>query len=91
MYSNIADTANVSIKDTKAVFAGIRHMVAQELRKSGTFTLAALVSFKLLHKAASPAKVKRMFGKDVLISAKPGRTLVKATAVKQLRDALAES
>jgi nucleoid DNA-binding protein len=90
VYADIADVAGVSAKDTKSVLDGIRQVAIRELRRSGTFKLAAFVSLKLLRKAASPAKTKSMFGKEVRIDAKPARTLVKATAVKQLRDALAE-
>jgi len=75
--------------DTKAVLDDICQIAIRELRKTGTFKLPALMSFRSLHKAASPAKAKNMFGKEVQIAATPARTMVKATAVQQLHDALA--
>lgn len=89
VYGDISEEAGVRVKDTKAVLDAIRQIAIRELRRTGTFKLPALVSLRSLHKAASPAKVKSMFGKDVLIAAKPARMMVKATVLQQLRDALA--
>ena len=55
---------------------------------TGVFRISALATFKVLHKKASPANVKQMFGRDVQVAAKPARSVVKATPVKQLSDAV---
>ena len=81
----------MSPKAAKDLLGAIRQIATRELQSSGTFKLPALVSFRLFHKAASPAKMKVMFGKNVLVARKPARSVIKVTPTKQLRDALADS
>ena len=90
LYADVATMAKVSIKDTKAVLDATRKLAAQELRMSNAFKLAALVSFKVLRKAAKPETTKIMFGQERTIPAKPARCIVKASALKQLKDAVTE-
>ncbi len=90
LYADVATMAKVSVKDTKAVLDATRKLAAQELRMSNAFKLAALVSFKVLRKAAKPETIKLMFGQERTIPAKPARCIVKASALKQLKDAVTE-
>ena len=86
----ISDTAKVSVKDTRAVMDAVRQVGTRHLRTTGTFRVPAMVSFRVVSKAARPAKKKVMFGKTVHCAEKPASQVVKAAPMKQLRDAVTE-
>merc|ERR1712178_624495 len=57
-----------------------------EVKKSGKFVVPGLCMIKTRKKAATKAGKREMFGKVVLVKAKPAKTVVKAFAAKALKD-----
>merc|ERR1712241_355295 len=58
---------------------------ANEVKKAGIFTLPGLCRIKTRVKPATKAGKKMMFGKEVVVKAKPAKTVVKAFAVAALK------
>merc|ERR1711971_1065417 len=57
-----------------------------EVKKSGKFVIPGLCMIKTRMKAAQKAGKKMIFGKEVKVKAKPAKTVVKAFAVKALKN-----
>merc|ERR1712211_104686 len=69
------------------VVNGLQGISASELKKFGKFSLPGVCRVKTRRKPATKAGKREIFGKVVLVKAKPAKTLVKsypATALKKL-------
>merc|ERR1711950_109948 len=55
-----------------------------EVKKAGVFTIPGLCRIKTRTKPATKAGKREMFGKTVVVKAKPAKTIVKAFAVAAL-------
>merc|ERR1712066_419364 len=69
------------------VIASIAGIAAKELKKSSKFTVPGVCMVKTRKKAATPAGKREMFGKIVVVKAKPAKTVVKGFAVAALKKA----
>merc|ERR1711948_14755 len=69
------------------VIASIAGIAAKELKKSSKFTVPGVCMVKTRKKAATPAGKLEMFGKIVVVKAKPAKTVVKGFAVAALKKA----
>jgi len=58
---------------------------AAEVKKAGVFTIPGLARIKTRRKPATKATKRMMFGQEVLVKAKPAKTVVKAFAVAALK------
>merc|ERR1712000_182906 len=58
---------------------------AKEVKSNGVFTLPGLCRIKTRKKPATKAGKRMMFGKEVVVKAKPAKTVVKAFAVAALK------
>merc|ERR1712099_2467 len=58
----------------------------EETKKNGKFVIPGLVMIKTRKKPATKAGKREMFGKTVLVKARPARTVVKAFPAKVLKD-----
>merc|ERR1712206_39242 len=58
---------------------------SKEVKSNGIFTLPGLCRIKTRRKPATKAGKKMMFGKEVVVKAKPAKTVVKAFAVAALK------
>merc|ERR1712038_945076 len=58
---------------------------AAEVKKTGVFTIPGLARIKTRRKPATKATKRMMFGKEVVVKAKPAKTVVKAFAVAALK------
>merc|ERR1711870_31792 len=58
------------------------------VKKTGKFTIPGLCMLKLRTKPATKAGKKEIFGKVVMVKAKPARKIVKALPVKALKDSI---
>eukprot|EP00973_Karenia_brevis_P091111 12405881-Karenia_brevis.AAC.2 len=88
VYRLLADASNVSLQQAQKFVDVLPHLAIQELHETGSFTVPNLVSFKAVKRKATPAKTKKMFGKEYRIEAQPMRTILKATIMQQLQDGL---
>merc|ERR1712137_815047 len=62
--------------------------VATAQVKTGKFTIPGLCMIKTRKKPATKAGKREVFGKVVMVKAKPAKTVVKAYPVKALKDAI---
>ena len=56
-----------------------------EVKKSGVFTIPGLARIKTRRKPATKAAKRMMFGQEVVVKAKPAKTVVKAFPVAALK------
>merc|ERR1711879_732560 len=60
------------------LIGSIGGIAAKELKGSGKFTIPGVCMVKTRKKAATPAGKREIFGKVVVVKAKPAKTVVKA-------------
>merc|ERR1712050_655395 len=65
-------------------FSGI---AAKELKRAAKFTIPGVCMVKTRRKPATPAGKREIFGKLVVVKAKPAKTVVKAFTVAALKKA----
>merc|ERR1712099_2490 len=68
------------------VISTLASIGTEETKKNGKFVVPGLVTIKTRKKPATKAGKREMFGKVVLVKAKPAKTVVKAFAAKALKD-----
>merc|ERR1711992_345287 len=82
-------TANgLKAADCKKTLASLAAVGAKEVKSAGKFTIPGLAMLKLKTKPATKAGKREMFGKVVLVKAKPAKTVVKAFAVAALKKSI---
>merc|ERR1711930_32259 len=67
------------------VIGTLAEIGAGEVKSTGIFTLPGLCKIKTKVKPATKAGKRMMFGKEVVVKAKPAKTVVKAFAVAALK------
>merc|ERR1712032_1706046 len=67
------------------VIGTLAEIGAGEVKSTGIFTLTGLCRIKTRVKPATKAGKRMMFGKEVVVKAKPAKTVVKAFAVAALK------
>ena len=63
-------------------------LAAKELRSLGKFTIPGLCIIKMREKPATKAGKKVMFGKEIVVKAKPAKMVVKAFPVATLKNSV---
>lgn len=92
IYSELAETTDLSKKQIKSVFEELESLIERHLRKrgAGTFTLPGLLKIKTVKKPARKARkgVPNPFAPGELmdVAAKPATIRVKILALKKLKD-----
>merc|ERR1712187_187449 len=66
------------------IIGSLAGIAAKELKSAGKFTVPGLCMVKTRKKAAVPAGKREIFGKLVMVKAKPAKTVVKAFGVSVL-------
>merc|ERR1719160_575750 len=86
----IADALGASSEmkksDSSNLLDALATLVTKEMKSTGKFTIPGVCMVKTRHKPAQKAGKRMAFGKEVKVKAKPARTIVKAFAVKALKD-----
>ena len=85
----LSEKTGLKRKQLNDFFASLAGLVTHGLTKGpGTFAMAGLVKFKLVQKPAVPAREGRnpFTGEMQMFKAKPARKVVKALALKGLKD-----
>merc|ERR1711941_7270 len=67
------------------VMASLAEIPTAEVKKSGVFTIPGLCRIKTRVKPATKAGKREIFGKMVIVKAKPAKTVVKAFPVAALK------
>lgn len=87
--SGIAEALAASCEIKKSVCAKALDLLAQVatqgVKKAGAFTVPGLCRLKTRTKPATKAGKREIFGKVVMVKAKPARTIVKAYTVTALK------
>ena len=82
----IADEHGLKVKECSQVFNSLVDVATKEVKKIGLFTVPGLCSIKTRTKPATKAGVRKLFGKEVKVSAKPAKTIVKVYPVHALKN-----
>merc|ERR1712241_1626773 len=82
---SVATACELKRKDITHVLASLAELATAELKKSEVFTLPGLCRLKTRKKPATKAGKKEVFGKMVMVKAKPAKTVVKAFPVAALK------
>merc|ERR1712076_353032 len=85
MLAALESKSSVKKSDCKKVLDGLAEVGAKEVKSRGKFTIPGLVMVKTRVKPATKAGKREMFGKVVVVKAKPAKTVVKAFAVAALK------
>jgi nucleoid DNA-binding protein len=90
MYQTIADETGLSRKQVGAVFDAFTNLIKRDLGKKGP-GVVALPGLLKIKRVVKPATKERMgrnpaTGEPMMIKAKPARTVVRALALKSLKD-----
>ena len=90
IFQALAESTSLSRKQIATVFDELTNLIKKEIGKKGpgVFTLpAGLVKIKRAEKKATPAREGRnpQTGATIMIAAKPKRTVVRALALKNLK------
>merc|ERR1711966_341889 len=85
----IADALATACEGKKSEMAKVLESLAElatkEAKSTGKFTIPGVCMIKTRHKPATKRGKRMAFGKEVMVKAKPARTVVKCFAVKALK------
>merc|ERR1712014_172185 len=88
----LADTLATATELKKAQCAKVLDVLAEvatkEVKKTGVFAIPGLTRLKLKTKPATKAGKREVFGKVVMVKARPARKIVKAYPVAALKQAI---
>lgn len=88
--TDLADATELTKKQVGAVFEEMSGLIKKDLsrRGPGTFTVPGLLKLKVVRKPATRARkgTNPFTGEEMMFKAKPARNVVKATALKGLKD-----
>lgn len=81
----LAAESGLKKSECSKVIGSIAGIAAKELKSSAKFTIPGVCMVKTRKKAATPAGKREIFGKLVMVKAKPAKTVVKGFAVAALK------
>merc|ERR1719311_201097 len=82
----VAVETTLKRSDVMKVINSLGEVATAAVKSSGKVTIPGLVMIKTRKKPATKAGKREMFGKVVVVKAKPAKTVVKAFAAKALKD-----
>jgi nucleoid DNA-binding protein len=90
IFGELALNADLTKKQVGALFEGMTDMIKKDLsrRGPGAFTVPGLIKLRVVRKPATKARkgTNPFTGEEMVFKAKPARNVVKATALKGLKD-----
>merc|ERR1719350_1504929 len=84
----VAEATELKKSDCLKIFTSLADVVSKELKKTGRVTLPGMCMLKTRVKPATKAGKREMFGKIVVVKAKPAKTVVKALPVAAIKKAI---
>merc|ERR1712003_426336 len=84
----LADATEQKPAVVKKVLDNLAEIATKEVKKSGKFTIPGLCMIKTRLKPATKAGKREVFGKVVMVKAKPAKTIVKAYCVAALKKSI---
>merc|ERR1719162_1453993 len=85
MAEALATASEMTKADCSKILDALAEMGAKQVKSVGKFVLPGLVMIKTRRKAATKAGKRLMFGKEVVVKAKPAKTVVKAFCVAAIK------
>ncbi len=89
LFNSIATQTNLSRKQVRMIFDSLIDEVAQGIGRKGpgVFVIPGLVKLKVVHKPAQPERqgINPFTKQPTIFKAKPARNVVKAVALKKLK------
>merc|ERR1712154_33208 len=90
--SELADAVATAVELKKSecmkVLTSLAEIVTKEVKKTGKVTIPGVAMIKTRVKPATKAGKREMFGKVVMVAAKPAKTVVKAYPVAAIKKAI---
>merc|ERR1711904_57717 len=83
---SIAEACEIKKAEAKKMLETLASIGTAEVKKNAKFVIPGLVMLKTRKKAATKAGKREVFGKTVMVKAKPAKTVVKAFPAKALKD-----
>merc|ERR1712070_116826 len=84
----LVTASEVKKSDCSKVVDDLAEMGAKQVKSVGKFVVPGLVIIKTRQKPATKAGKRLMFGKEVVVAAKPAKTVVKAFPVSALKKSI---
>merc|ERR1712018_361448 len=81
----VANACELKRKQVVGVLDSLAEIATQEVKKAGVFSVPGLCRIKTRTKPATKAGKREVFGKMVVVKARPARTVVKAFPVAALK------
>merc|ERR1712083_425974 len=82
----LAESCEVKRGVISTALSTLASIAATEAKKNGKFVIPGVVAIKTRQKKATKAGKREIFGKMVMVKAKPAKTIVKAFPAKALKD-----
>ena len=90
IFSNIAESTELSRKQVAAVFQSLSNEIGKSVGKKGTgiFTVPGLMKITVVQKPATKARkgINPFTKEEVMFKAKPARKVIKVRPLKALKD-----
>ena len=84
----LASETQIKKSECMKVLNSLADVAAKEVKKSGKFTIPGLCMVKTRLKPATKAGKREVFGKMMMVKAKPAKTIVKAYCVAALKKSI---
>merc|ERR1712150_68728 len=84
----LAASTELKKSDCMKVINSLAEVVTTEVKKTGKVTLPGMCMLKTRMKPATKAGKREVFGKVVMVKAKPAKTIVKAFPVSALKKSI---
>merc|ERR1719158_1650053 len=88
MAEALSTASEMKKAECSKILDALSEMGAAQVKSAGKFVVPGLVMIKTKKKPATKAGKKIMFGKEVTVSAKPAKTVVKAFPVSALKKSI---
>ena len=82
LIADLSSDSEVNHKDVQKIIEALVQTVAKGLKKNGAFKIPLLANFRIVKKKASPACIRKVFGKEMEVTAKPVSTTIKIRPTK---------
>merc|ERR1712226_347933 len=88
LFKVLAEQNGLKTKEIKTVVEGLVEIATKEVKRVNKFTIPQLCMIKTRVKPATKAGKRMAFGKEVMVKAKPAKTVVKAFCVGALKKSI---
>ena len=91
LFARVAEDIGVKPIVVSRMLKSLQKTIAHELLASGSIRVHALACFRMREKPPREAGLKRVFGKEILVEAKPGSIALRVSPTKALKDAVKQA